>query len=156
MYSLIPPGAGPASCHPGHAGPQVEKFWTMAFHVRLIMTTQISQTTDCRTFRPRRPSLAVYKVHKVCQLRTISILTLKRAAMSLYDIIHYFVLVLSGFTLWCMLFECCSLDWPCSLLPDPTWTTLAATEMDGTTSGESVRQFPSCSSFSKLAMRFWR
>ena len=31
------------------------------------------------------------------------------------------------------------LDWPCSLLLDPTWTTLAATGMDGTLPEEYVK-----------------
>ena len=55
-----------------------------------------------------------------------------------------------------MLFECSSLDWPCSLLLDPTWTTLAATEMDGTTSGESARESHASSFSSNLVMRFRR
>ena len=49
------------------------------------------------------------------------------------------VLALPGVPLWCMLSVWCSLDWPCSLLLDLTWTTLAVTEMDGTTSEEFVK-----------------
>ena len=51
-----------------------------------------------------------------------------------------------------MLSECSSLDWLCSLLLDLTWTTLAATEMGGTISGEFVRGSPYSSFSSKLLM----
>ena len=50
-----------------------------------------------------------------------------------------FLPLISAFPLWCMLSVCCSLDWPCSLLLDPTWTTLAATGMDGTLPEEYVK-----------------
>ena len=44
-----------------------------------------------------------------------------------------------------MVYECCSWDWPYSLLLDLAWTTLAVTEMDGTFLGDTVKGLPSFS-----------
>ena len=53
-----------------------------------------------------------------------------------------------------MLYKCCSLDWPYSLLLDLALTTLAVTEMDGTSSGESVKGLPSLSTLGNFLWGF--
>ena len=101
----------------------------MDLYVRLIPITQLSYTMWTHF------SIVAHSVVSLCQK-----LILGHAAAR---------------TWCCMLYECCSLDWPYSLLLDLAWTTLAVTEMDGASSGESLRGLPSFPSSGHFLHKFW-